>query len=204
MSNRDGGYFPLGSYDSGVAADGTTLVNSEWLGQCIEKVNRASTRVGKRPDNTILKVIMVRNLTGGVVYGKKFYLLNLGATSAEAILESVSGVSDASGKSFVVLADPYLPSAGVPANGIFYGVVKGKVTATLPALKATFNGDIAIGDKLVATSAGAIAKPAAPADATAAQAMAPNFLAIALEAKDDDVDTSGTIKVALDIPMIPC
>lgn len=202
MSNRDGGFFRLGSYDSGVDSAGN-LVNAEWLGQCIEKVVPATYSRRSRSNNTILKVVMVRNLTGGTVYGKKFYKISVGASTAEAVIESVTSLSDALGQTVVVLADPYLPATGVPANGIFYGIVKGVVDVTLPATSGAFNGNISVGSKLVVATSGCIANPGAPADATAAQAMAANFVAQSLEAKTAVGSESTTCKVMLDIRFWP-
>jgi len=202
MSNREGAFFKLGAFDSGVDAAGN-LVNAEWLGTCVEKVVPATRTTKKRSNNTILKVVLIRNLTGGTIYGKKFYKLSVGASTPEAIIESVTSLSDALGQTVVVLADPYLPSTGVPANGIFYGVIKGIVDVTLPSTAGAFNGNIVVGGKLVATTSGCAANPGTPADATAAQAMADNFIMQSLEAKVAAISTNGTCKVMLDIPYWP-
>lgn len=198
----DGAYLELGKYLTGTNDNGD-LVNDEWLGQVVVKLPSPASlsRIGMRdrPDNKALTCVLLRNTSGGTLFGKTIAKLDVSKTTRE-IFKNAGVVTDSEGasKGLEVMVDPYLPAAGVPVNGIFYGVVRGIVTGKTPGTTGAFNGNIAVGNHLLSTTGGTVANPAAPASYAATLTAQQAITMRALEAKTAATDTSQDILVYID------
>ncbi len=162
MARQDSPPFPRGTYEP---TDGaySGLVGQEWLFEDLDY--SAGGGLGARPARTQKKVRcrLVQNKAAIALLPKRIARLKLG-TPNEA-LGVVDGYTRLTAERGFPI-DEFLPAAGVPVNGYFWIVVEGPAIVKLPLAGAGFNGDIAVGDRLVAltaatsgaTTAGRIAK----------------------------------------------
>lgn len=149
--------FELGETLSGKDDDGN-LINGHWLGQVFEfPANRlgggsfASGNKARRTGRSILAVAL-RNESGFSLLPKR--LARLTRTAGYSLLESVDGYSDTLREKEVVIIDEFLPaSGGVADDDIFWGILCGPVTVLTPTAGGDFNGDIAVGNQLVSSTA---------------------------------------------------
>lgn len=192
---------------------GETIVTHWAQGRLFDVENvqaQSGTRTAAtRPNGSTLKVMVVRNVSGGVLLPKRTVQLKTDNT-LHGILNEVHGYANTVAAPLCGFVDPYLPSTGVPDDNLFLMVVHGPMYAVMSGTEADTLGDITVGLPLVTAATGtsltdtdggrvARANPAAPADATAAQAAAilhmSNVIATTLEVKDAGDDAGEDILV---------
>jgi hypothetical protein len=197
---------PLGESLKGTDVEGN-LINEEKLGQVyVFPASRVSNTIrgskGRFTGKPIVAVLM-RNTSGGVLLGKR--LGQLDRTAGYTMTKEVNGYSTGLGNGPVVLIDPYLPSAGVADDDIFWGIVHGPALVLLP-LTSSGHADIAVNDPLVAhtgtttgaTTSGRVTKVQF-ANATAGETgaglqaftMAYNVIGRAMSARTSQETTAG-------------
>lgn len=179
----------LGSTLDGTDSAGN-LINTEHEGKIFRIPDKRITS-NKRRSNHPLTVMVVRNVSGITLYGKRI-----------AVLKKDGGVlygSRVDGYA-AILADPHavpiddqLPSTGVANNDLFLVILHGHYTVLTDFAGAGFNGDIAVGAALVAatfngstsSSAGRVSNVtlAGQTAGTASFNMARNILGTALSAR---------------------
>ncbi len=195
----------LGEVLAGKDSDGN-LINDQWLGQVfVFPASRVSAnlRGGKnRRTGKPIKAILLRNESGITLYGKR--LARLTPTAGYSLCESVNGYAAGSlACRNVVGIDEFLPSAGVADDAIFWGIIGGPFTVLVPATGAGMNGDIAVGNHLVAgtgtttqsvTQSGRVSNITLPGTtgATDAVNMAAGIVGRALSARTTGETTAGT------------
>lgn len=181
----------LGETLKGTDDDGN-LLNAHWLGQRFTFPIPASDSPKKRPSGATIEAVLLRNTAGFALLGKR--LGSLEVTAGYKLVESVDGYTVALFEGNCVVIDPYLPSDGVADDDIFWGVIRGPVEILTPHAGAGFPADIAVGDKLVAstvnttngnTTAGRIGGVTLPGQtgATASFNAAVNLIGTALSAR---------------------
>jgi hypothetical protein len=187
--------FDLGETLQGTDDDGN-LINTSWLGQIFEIPSStipqfAAGNRARRSGRPVVAVIL-RNESGQALLPK--HVVNLTDTAGYSLLESADGYADALAQDHVAIVDEHLPSAGVADDDIFWGILKGPVTVLTPQEAGSqFNGDIAVGGHLVASTASTTLTANAgrvsnvtvvgQTGGTQAFSMARNILGFALSAK---------------------
>lgn len=199
----------LGETLKGTDAD-SNLINTDYLGRVftIPVPNSSSPLRGNksRPCGDHVEAVLMRNTSGGTLLGKRF--VNRDATAGYDFTKEVNGYTATDYKTGIVLVDPFLPSGGVAANDIFWGVIKGTVLCLTPTADADFKGDIAVGAVLVACTAAGTTTTAAGrvcnhslannTDAAGARNAALGAVGFALSAKTT-ANTNADILVKLNI-----
>lgn len=146
--------FSLGETLKGTTTlDGTTsTINEKVLGtRCaFEDVNWSSATERPRLSNEKICAIALRNTSGITLLPKRLVRLDL--TAGRGQLKNADGYSVLLGHSPVVLVDPFLPSAGVVDDDIFWGLYWGPATCLTPAVAADFNAAVTAGAPLVAAT----------------------------------------------------
>lgn len=146
--------FALGETLRGKDADGT-LINSHWLGMkyTFPMPNPDGDVRGQksRPTNKTITAIALRNITGAALLGKR--IARLTRTAGYSPVESVDQYAISLAERGIVIVDSWLPSAGVPDDYIFWGIIEGPCEVLTPVAGAGFNAtSIAVGDLLVAAT----------------------------------------------------
>lgn len=154
MTTLNTGYSPLGEALKGTDSEGT-LINGDKLGLVVEfkTFSQDVRRRGSptRPSQGIsIYAVLLRNTSGGVLLPKRMALLS--ATAGYKPLQEAINYASSRGERNCVLVDPWLPSAGVAANDLFWGIVGGPAIVLTPIAGSAFAGDIAVGNHLVATT----------------------------------------------------
>lgn len=203
--------FEIGTTLSGSNSNGDTI-HDEYLGVTwdFKPKNTISNLVVSIGDG-ITTAIALRNNSGGALLGGRF--VSLENTAGYSPVQKADGYSDTLAQGGLVLVDPDLDSNGVADGDIFWGFIKGPKLCKTPTVGADFNGDIAVGGPLVAstgstsgsTSEGRVSNVTF-ANATAgnttvglqAYSMAKNHLGRALSAKTTG-NTDADILVNLEI-----
>jgi hypothetical protein len=185
----------LGETLKGTDADGN-LINAERLGQIFTlpygRVASPQVRAAKgRFTGHPITAVLLRNTSGGVLLGKR--LGQLSRTAGFKPLQEVDGYSTTLANQGVVIIDSQLGSAGVASNDIFWGIIRGPATILTPIAGADFNGDIAVGGRLVSstgttTGATTSGRPSnvtmnATTGLTDAYKMAANAIGVAMSAR---------------------
>ncbi len=164
------------TYYNGATVDLNNLQGGQLEGQTkdFEDVDWGSSESAK-PARTARKVrcMLVRNLSGITLYGKRLVSLNpqTNRVTGYTITQAQEGYA----------TDEFLPATGVPNGDLFWIVVSG--SAVIRTLMTGQTADIAVGDLLVAanaasTAAGTTGTPGRPdtisvvALTTAAQGLA--------------------------------
>jgi len=146
--------FPLGETLKGTDDDGN-LINGHWLGQCFKipanQFPSAPTTNLARQTGKPLCVVVLRNESGIALLPKR--VARLKRSAGFSLQEAVDGYADSLAEKEIVIIDEYLDSSGVADDDIFLGVYNGPVTCVTGNTGASFNGDIAVGDQLVAGTA---------------------------------------------------
>lgn len=170
--------FALGEVLAGTDANGN-LINDHWLGACFQFPTFTATG-NQRGNKTrpgggrAITAVCLRNTSGLTLLGKRFGLIDL--TAGWEGVKSVYGYATVRPNRNIVLIDSWLPSTGVPDDGIFWGIIAGPALVLTPMAGADQVGDIAVGSPLVnstgtttgATTSGRVAL-ASIANATDAQ-----------------------------------
>lgn len=154
MTILNTGYSPLGEALKGTDSEGN-LINSDKLGLVVEfkTFSQDVRRRGSptRPSQGIsIYAVLLRNTSGGVLLPKRMALLS--ATAGYKPLQEAINYASSRGERNCVLVDPWLPSAGVAANDLFWGIIGGPAIVLTPIAGSAFAGDIAVGNHLVATT----------------------------------------------------
>jgi len=185
----------LGEVMPGLASDGTTLVNSQFLGgrKAFPVRDFSMTSLPSPPlTGAWLTAILLRNISGAAILpGRLARLCDAGSGSYGndfGLVEAVEGYGNAVNLDTVVLLDPWLPSAGLLDDMIGWFVISGPAPGYTPQLAATAQGDIAVGELIVcsADAQGRVTRAlATPASATAARDQAAGVLGRAMSARLD-------------------
>lgn len=150
MARDDSPPIPRGTYEPTAGAlDG--VLGKEYLFEDVDL--NAGSGLGAKPVRTgkMVKCRLVQNKSAGNLLPKRLASLKVTGTAVEA-LSAVDGYSTVTaGRGFPI--DEYLPPGGVPVNGYFYIVVEGPSLVQLPLNTGDFNGDISVGNRLVALTA---------------------------------------------------
>lgn len=140
---------PLGETLKGTDAD-SNLINSHYLGQVCFFPRKSAQTDKNRDSGAVIGAVLVRNTSTLTLLPKRLGRLDL--TAGLAMNHNVDGYSTALARKNVVLIDPWLPSTGVAANDIFWGVFRGPALVLLPLLGSDHTADIAVNDDLVAAT----------------------------------------------------
>lgn len=97
-----------------------------------------------------ITAVLLRNTSGGALLGKR--LGQLDRTAGYAMTKNVDGYSTTLANQGVVLIDPFLSSAGVADDDIFWGIISGPAPVLVPLAGADMNGDIAVNAPLVSST----------------------------------------------------
>lgn len=97
-----------------------------------------------------ITAILLRNTSGLTLLPKR--LGQLSRAAGYAMIKEVDGYSTTLANTHVVLIDDNLPSSGVPDDDIFWGIISGPGLILTPITDTDFNGDIALGARLVAAT----------------------------------------------------
>lgn len=158
MDLPDDAPFTLGTTYKGTNQDGG-LINSEWLGRIFYfkcEVKNSFTGMLSQLTGRRIGAMILRNTTGGVIYGKNVTRLAPTADSYASFHNAVAVA--AADNRFAFVNDFYLPAGGVANNDLFYGLFAGPAIVRAPVNQSNFGGaDIAVGDQL-GTSADAIGR----------------------------------------------
>lgn len=143
--------FSLGETLKGTQTlDGTTTtINEKVLGtRCaFEDVNWSSATDRPRLSNAKICAIALRNTSGLTLLPKRFVLVD--KTAGRGMLKNADGYAHDINLGPAVLVDPFLPSAGVADDDIFWGLYAGPATCLTPTVAADFNLAIVAGVELV-------------------------------------------------------
>ena len=129
------------TFYAGRTIDASSLQGDDFLGitRTFNDIN-ATTRT--KNTGLYCVAVLLRNLSGGTLFAKEAIQFS-GTVPAQA----TSGKTSAANQLFAVV-DEYLPAIGVPANDIFWAVVKGPTTAKF----VTVSGAKSAGQLLVGSS----------------------------------------------------
>lgn len=195
--------FALGETMDGTD-DNSNLINDHWLGQIFEHqaydYSAASIRGSKaRTTGRTITAVILRNTSGIALLGKRIGILD--TTAGYGMLENCIGYSDTLLQDNIVIIDEWLDSNGVADDDLFWGILAGPVKVLVPLAGADYNGDIAVGNQLVAatgtttgaTTAGRVSNVTLPGQTGATQAFsaAHNIIGVALSAKTTQQTTAG-------------
>lgn len=204
--------FQLGESFRGTDNDGNTI-NETWLGTraAFDAIDRSTTGLTtgrSRLTGDTVCAIMLRNTSGAALLPKRFVLLDV--TAGYGNFKNADGYAHDLAIGPCVLVDPYLPTAGVADDDIFWGIYKGPATALTPTIAADFNAAISAGAPLVAatgttsgnSTGGRVSNItlAGQTAGTVAFSMARNMLGYALSARTTDVTNSDILmRLAIEI-----
>lgn len=205
--------FPLGETLKGTQTiDGTTsTINETVLGtRCafehvdysISGLTAGRARLSGKP----ICAIALRNTSGITLLPKR--LVRLDTTAGLGRIKNADGYTVLLAGLPAVLVDPWLPSAGVADDDIFWGIYQGPALVLTPTAGADLNGDIAAGAPLVAATGSTSGNStggrvsnitmAAQTAATVSYSMAKNFIGHALSARTTG-ETAANLLVDFDV-----
>lgn len=204
--------FQLGETFQGTQTiDGTTTtINEHILGTRHAFPHVDYSRTGLTTPRSLLSgakicAIAVRNTSGITLLPKRLVLLDV--TAGYGMLKNCDGYGHDQTIGPVVLVDPWLPSAGVADDAIFWAIYKGPAMCLTPAVAADFNLAITAGSPLVCatgttsgnSTGGRVANVTLPGQTgdTAAFNHAVKMIGWALSARTTDI-TNSDILVNLD------
>ena len=145
--------FKLGETLNGKDSAGS-LINYDKLGIVHQfySVPASSLRGGKTPPafGHAVRAIALRNTAGIALLGKRLGLVSVAAGYVG--VSEVNGYSVTLNAGPVVLIDPWLASAGVADDDIFWGIIGGPALLRTASVGADFNGNISVGAELVAAT----------------------------------------------------
>jgi hypothetical protein len=147
MARNESPPFERGNYESN--EDLSLLAGCEWE---FEDLNYAqtsgakATRSGKK-----VRVRLVKNGSGRAILPKQLcqFDTTAGPDHYGAVVTGLTTLDYQRGYP----ADEFLPAAGVPDGSYFFIVVSGPAICKLPLSGAGFNGDVAVGQVMVALTA---------------------------------------------------
>lgn len=138
-----------GSTDSLGAFD--HLLGREWE---IEDEDWSNSSSGAKPTRSakLVTIRLVKNASTVALLGKR--LVRYQATSGN-YGHRVDGYTSVTAQDWAGVVDEFLPAAGAAVGDNFFIVTKGPTKTLTPDASAAFNGDVAIGNALVAATAAA-------------------------------------------------
>lgn len=121
-----------------------------------------------------IRAVLLRNTSGFTLLGGRLGLLD--TTAGYGGVQNVVGYAAALAPFGVVVIDPFVDANGIVDDDLFWGIIQGPVLCKTPIAGASFNGDVAVGNKLIgvtgtttgATTSGRVGN-ASLANATSAQ-----------------------------------
>lgn len=196
--------FELGTTLKGTMTnDGTTTtINEQVLGTRHEFTDADfSGSAQPRLSGATIHAIALRNTSGITLLGKRLVLLDV--TAGRGRLKNADGYAHDASMGLCVLVDPFLPSAGVADDDIFWGIYKGPALCLTPTVAADFNAAITAGAPLVAatgttsgnSTGGRVSMVTLPGQtgATAAFSAAVNLVGYAMSARTTDITNSDVL-----------
>jgi len=147
--------FGLGETLSGKDTD-NNLINKHWLGLIYDHPLAPATATDNRGNKARLsgrtiRAVILRNESGQTLYGKR--VARLTATAGYSLVTSVDGYAGAGlANANVIIIDDKLATTGVADDDLFWGVISGPQVVLTAMAGADFNGDIAVGGFLVAST----------------------------------------------------
>lgn len=148
------GFDKLGKSFAGKDADGT-LINTDKVGTIVRFATFQATATQRgnktRPGAGLeITAILLRNVSGGALLGKRLGLLSsvAGYTPAWEVINYTTVHAN----KLAVLIDPWLSSDGVADDDLFWGIIGGPAVILTPIAGADFKGDIAVNAQLVAAT----------------------------------------------------
>lgn len=144
---------PFGLGETFAGTRNSELINSDLEGQefdfpITEKIATALGMRGRTSGRQIRARIM-RNTTGAALLGKR--LAQVAATSISNSTK-VTDYADTEGQKYVFPVDPFLPSAGVADDDLFYVIIRGPVTLLTPATTGDISSAIDGGDPIMCSA----------------------------------------------------
>lgn len=197
--------FDLGETFDGVADDATTLINTELEGKIFEfpavDYSASTIRGSRKPvSGRNLKAVCCRNTSGAALLGKRVGKFDEAAGYGS--LYKVAGYCAVLADDAICVIDPWIPSAGVADDDLFWGIIEGPCPVLVPTAGADMNGDIAAHAPLVGatgattgnSTSGRVSNVtlAGQTAGTASFNMARNLLGKALSARTTQETTAGT------------
>jgi hypothetical protein len=139
--------FALGETYRGKDED-SNLINPHWLGQAFQHKVPPASGSKKTPTGRSIGAIALRNTAGFALLPKR--LGSLFDDPGYELVEEVNGYTITLAEQNCVVIDPYLPSAGVADDDIFWGVIEGPVPILTSNAGADNVADIVTGQAIVA------------------------------------------------------
>lgn len=201
----------LGQTVPGLDSDGSTLENASLLGGMKAFPVRdfsATSTPARKLTGVFVVGILLRNISGGALLpGRLARLCDAGSGSYPpgtvfGLIEAVEGYANVENMDTCVLVDPWLPSAGVADDALFWGIIKGPAQGYTPQAAGDANAAIVAGDPIVcsADAQGRVTVPGTPATATAARDQAIGVLGRALSGRAK-AETDSQVWVMWNIPI---
>ena len=171
--------FPgLGNVMSGLDADSNEM-NNNFLGgmRWFDEIDRDRSTIGPwgLDSGAWICAVLLRNVTGSALLGGNLARLNDAGCGDNNMYTQVEGYGNAAWLRTVVLIDPWIPTAGVADDKLFWGIIKGPAPGRTPQSAGTFLGPLTPGGPVFcsADAAGRITGPkGTPASATEAYQQA--------------------------------
>lgn len=157
--------FQLGQTSKGTNPDTGVLIAKGLLGRQHRFPCRDYSSATPRTNANLLTgkdivAVCLRNVSGGSLSGKRLGACDVGQSGSNTygLVEQVSGYATGPASGLQVAIDPFLSSGGVADDDLFWGVISGVVPLALPDTGEWTGGDIAVGDPLMATTAGKLVR----------------------------------------------
>jgi hypothetical protein len=151
---------------------GPQLEGTEWE---FEDIDYSSVGAKAQRTNRKVRCRIVRNASGIALLPKR--VVRFKNTAGNDRVGQVDGYTTTTAADFAGVVDEWLPSAGVPANDLFYIVIEGP-TRTLTDIAGDADNVFSVGDVVVAltaaTSQATTAGRVGPQDLTGATALLAN------------------------------
>ena len=184
--------FERGETLKGVDSDGSTLINTDKVGQIYQMsdVKMTGNQRGQKAlrSNSPIFAVVCRNVSGIALLGKRLGSFERDTSNIYDFSGNVDGYTTALRRQGVVAIDEHLPSAGVAANDLFWGIIYGHAILLTANAGADFPEDIAAHSQLVAgtgdgSTTSLAGRIASLTLSTATQAMQNSIIGWALTAK---------------------
>lgn len=139
------------TFYNGATIDTANLQGAELEGQEYEFPDLDYSAFGQKTKRSegMVRVRVVRNVSGAALLPKR---LGRPYASGVNLIGQIDGYTRLTAEKGLPI-DEFLPAAGVPNNDLFYVVVKGPAVVLAPLAGSDYNGDVAVGQNLVALTA---------------------------------------------------
>lgn len=145
--------FELGDTLKGTDADGNLInTDKEGLQYVFPDIRRTGNQRGQKAlrSNIAVKAVVLRNTAGFALLGKRLGRRERDTSNPFEFGTRVNGYSATLRGTGVVAIDEHLPTAGVAANDLFWGIISGPWTGLTANAGADFPEDIAAHGRLIA------------------------------------------------------